>query len=304
LYEGYWQANQVQNGATSPEQWREARRRQYDAPWLTPSPAEPFLKASADEAASFERAVISGVRFRVGTSHLYPPKIPDLIGVADRRYLDATGLVRHRSIGDLMRYAALVDGLESLADFNGFRPFGPLPSPTTRTRMSDEALYALALYVYSLQPPENPNRPSDLSRRGEQVFRREGCATCHEPPLYTSNQLTPAIGVDVTEERRSTDAVLARTVGTDPRLALRSRKGTGFYRVPSLKGVWYRGPFEHNGSVATLEDWFDPARLSPEFTPTGFRGGNVEHRAVPGHEFGLRLTKDDKQALIAFLKTL
>jgi hypothetical protein len=72
----------------------------------------------------------------------------------------------------------------------------------------------------------------------------------------------------------------------------------------ALKGVWYRGPFEHNGSVATLEDWFDPARLSPEFTPTGFRGGNVEHRAVPGHEFGLRLTADDKQALIAFLKTL
>ena len=46
-----------------------------------------------------------------------------------------------------MRYAALVDGLESLADFNGFRPFGVLPSSSTRTRMSDEALYALALYV-------------------------------------------------------------------------------------------------------------------------------------------------------------
>ena len=64
---------------------------------------EPFLKATADEAAAFERAVIAGVRFRIGTSHLYPPKIPDLIGVADRRYLDATASVRHRSIGDLMR---------------------------------------------------------------------------------------------------------------------------------------------------------------------------------------------------------
>jgi hypothetical protein len=304
LYEGYWHAAQVQEGATTPEQWRDARRRQYDAPWLSPSPVEPFLKATAAEAAAFERAVIGGVRFRVGTSHLYPPKIPGLIGVADRRYLDATGLVRHRSIGDLMRYAALVDGLESLADFNGFRPFGPLPSPSARTRMSDEALYALALYVYSLQPPANPNRPSDTSRRGEQVFRREGCAACHVPPLYTSNQLTPAIGVEVTAEMRSTDAVLARSVGTDPRLTLRSRKGTGFYRVPSLKGVWYRGPFEHNGSVATLEDWFDPARLSSGFTPTGFRGGGVEHRAVPGHEFGLRLSAEDKLALIAFLKTL
>ena len=170
--------------------------------------------------------------------------------------------------------------------------------------MSDEALYALALYVYSLQPPANPNRPSDSSRLGQQVFRREGCAACHVPPLYTSNQLTPAIGVEVTAAIRSTDAVLARSVGTDPRLTLQSRKGTGFYRVPSLKGVWYRGPFEHNGSVATLEDWFDPARLTSGYSPTGFRGGGVEHRAVPGHEFGLRLSADDKTALISFLKTL
>ena len=92
LDQGDWQAALVQRGATSLEQWRYARRRQDDAPWLSPSPAEPFLKATADEAAAFERAVIAGVRFRIGTSHLYPPKIPDLIGVADRRYLDATGL--------------------------------------------------------------------------------------------------------------------------------------------------------------------------------------------------------------------
>ena len=36
---------------------------------------------------------------------------------------------------------------------------------------------------------------------------------------------------------------------------------TGYYKVPSLKGLWYRGPLEHNGSVATLEDWFDPRSL-------------------------------------------
>jgi len=36
-----------------------------------------------------------------------------------------------------------------------------------------------------------------------------------------------------------------------------TRKGTGYYKVPSLRGLWYRGPYEHDGSVATLEDWFD-----------------------------------------------
>jgi hypothetical protein len=94
------------------------------------------------------------------------------------------------------------------------------------------------------------------------------------------------------------------SVGTDPTLALKSRRGTGYYKVPSLKGVWYRGPFEHNGSVMTLEDWFDPKRLSDDYAPTGFKGHDVKTRAVKGHEFGLKLSDRDKTALIAFLKTL
>jgi hypothetical protein len=46
--------------------------------------------------------------------------------------------------------------------------------------------------------------------------------------------------------------------------------------VASLRGVWYRGPFEHNGSVATLEDWFDPKRLRDDYVPTGFREFGVK----------------------------
>ncbi len=74
--------------------------------------------------------------------------------------------------------------------------------------------------------------------------------------------------------------------------------------MPSLKSVWYRGPFEHSGSVATLEDWFDPRRLRDDYVPTGFAGYKVRQRAVPGHEFALALSPNDKRALIAFLKTL
>ena len=71
-----------------------------------------------------------------------------------------------------------------------------------------------------------------------------------------------------------------------------------------MKGVWYRGPFEHNGSVATLEDWFDAERLRDDYVPTGFKGIGSRTRAVKGHEFGLQLSAEDKRALIAFLKTL
>jgi hypothetical protein len=98
--------------------------------------------------------------------------------------------------------------------------------------------------------------------------------------------------------------ILPIRVGTDPRSAMQAMRGTGYYKVPSLKGVWYRGPFEHNGSVATLEDWFDPRRLRDDYVPTGFKGYGVKTRAVKGHQFGLNLSSADKQALIGFLKTL
>ena len=94
------------------------------------------------------------------------------------------------------------------------------------------------------------------------------------------------------------------TVGTDAGLALKTRRGTGYYKVPSLKGVWYRGMFPHDGSCATLEDWFDPRRLRDDYVPTGFKGSGIKTRAVKGHVFGLGLSTEDKHALIVFLKTL
>ena len=167
-----------------------------------------------------------------------------------------------------------------------------------------QAIYALAQFIYSLRPPRNPNGTDVQTRRGQEVFTREGCSSCHTPPLYTNNRLTPVTGFQPPAEAYERVDIMARSVGTDPDLALRTRRGTGYYKVPSLKGVWYRGPFEHSGSVATLEDWFDPLRLRDDYVPTGFKGSGVTTRAVKGHEFGLRLSPTDKAALIAFLKTL
>jgi hypothetical protein len=127
---------------------------------------------------------------------------------------------------------------------------------------------------------------------------------CHTPPLYTNNKLTPAEGFQIPPEHLNIYDILRISVGTDSTLALRTRRGTGYYKVPSLKGLWYRNMFPHDGSCATLEDWFDAARLRDDYVPTGFKGYGVERRAVPGHEFGLRLSAEDKRALIAFLRTL
>lgn len=91
---------------------------------------------------------------------------------------------------------------------------------------------------------------------------------------------------------------------TDPRLALATREGTGYYKVPSLRGVCYRGPFGHDGTEATLSDWFDPRRLRDDHTPTAFREAGTPHHTVKGHSFGLDLPEADRKALIAFLNTL
>jgi hypothetical protein len=254
-------------------------------------------------------AIPSGVFARAGSSPFYPPAVPDLIGVRDRKYLDRTGATIHRTPADLMRYASMAQGIEFLSSFGGFIPsgletFSKLPPPETQERFSDDQLYALALYLYSLKPPANPNHFDATAAAGKKVFQSAGCAACHPAPVYTNNKLLPVGGFQVPPDHRTKFDIVDIPIGTDPRLTLQTRRGTGYYKVPSLRGLWYRGPFEHNGSVATLEDWFDERRLRDDYKPTGFAGAGVTTRAVPGHEFGLKLAPDEKKALIAFLRTL
>jgi hypothetical protein len=279
--------------------------RNFGVPWIQPDPLPPAN--SVENTVGRLQAAIPGVSLREGTNPNFPAQIPDLIGVKERHYLDHTGLVQHRSIADLMRYAALNQGAQLLAKYGDFIPAGrnfhDLPDPSTQSRYSDEQLYALALYLYSLKPPPNPNKFDSLAERGKRVFEREG-AGCHTPPLYTNNRLTPVEGFRIPDEHRNKYDILPNVIGTDPNSAMKTRRGTGYYKVPSLKGVWYRGPFEHNGSVATLEDWFDLRRLRDDYVPTGFKPFGVASQAVQGHEFGLELSPEDKHALLAFLRTL
>jgi hypothetical protein len=286
---------------------RQALLRLFGAPWIQPDPTEPLASRTIADFATHLRTIPPGVNPRQGTSAFSPPQIPDLFGIKDRLYFDHTGLQQHRSIGDLMRYAAINNFIEEIADFGGFRPMtssSKLPEPEQLSRSGDYELYALALYLYSLKPPPNPNQPDALSRKGEILFQHEGCVRCHTSPLYTNNMLTPARGFEVPEAHHRAYRILDVVVGTDPFLALKTRRGTGYYKVPSLKGLWRRGPFEHNGSVATLEDWFEPRRLRKDYVPTAYRGYGAATRAVQGHEYGLDLPDEDRKALIAFLRTL
>jgi hypothetical protein len=275
----------------------------YGAPWTKDPAGEQLKTISEAEFAGYVAANLrGGAVARWNGSILYPAKVPDLIGIKDRRYIDHTATHQHRGIGDLMRYAALVTVAEP-TEFGGHRVLAP-ETARFKTRLSDEALYALALYVYSLKPPKNPNPFDARAATGEEIFRREGCVSCHTPPLYTSNKLTLAQGFTPPPDAPASLDVLRISVGTDPGLALRTRKGTGYYKVPSLKGVWYRGHYLHDGAAASLEEMFDPARLTDTHVPGGWLAPGRTTQAIRGHEFGLRLPPVEREQLIAFLRTL
>ena len=156
----------------------------FAMPWMHPDPIDRLKPLSADQIRTLLASVPAGVAARHRGSLFEPIQVPNLIGVKDRHYLDRTGLQQQRSIVDLMRYAALNQGADSLSSFAGFIPadipdFKTLPEPTDPVavggRYSDEQLYALALYIYSLKPPPNPNKFDAAAARGEKIFAREGC---------------------------------------------------------------------------------------------------------------------------------
>jgi hypothetical protein len=145
------------------EDARTLERVLYSAPAREPKLETQLGKMSVEDIASVHEAIPPGVIARHRSSPSYPVQVPDLIGVKDRCYLDRSGLQVHRSLVDLMRYDALNQGGDDLARFGDFIPMGllfdgKLPDPNTQTRYSDEQLYALALYLYSLKPPRNPNK--------------------------------------------------------------------------------------------------------------------------------------------------
>ncbi len=149
-----------------------------------------------------------------------------------------------------------------------------------------EIMEALMAFLISIEAPPNPHPMGELATRGAAVFQSQRCVRCHAPPYYTSGAVIPW-----------------EVIRTDPdRIENGYPKG---YRVPSLLRVDLSRFLLHDGSLTSLEQLFDPTRRSPSFEPPGIPAGRRKRGAgVQGHEFGLRLSPEDRAALIAFLRTL
>jgi hypothetical protein len=276
--------------------------RMWTVPWAPDERIESRRNAAKGDLQQLA-AGDPGVFNRPHGSPFYGTKIPDLQILRYSRYLDATGTHRLRGPEDAARYAAFITGADPM-DFGSHRILTDAQR-RVRFRYADEVLYAIGIYLMSLEPPKNPNpAAADVLARGEQVFRREGCVNCHVPPNYTSGKLTLAQEWKPPADHPNRDDIATVSVGTDPGLALKTRKGTGVYKIPSLRGVWYRPRLLHDASVTSLEEMFDAARLSPDYEPKGWNPPGVTRRAVPGHTFGLSLNAEDRSALLAFVRSL
>jgi cytochrome c553 len=194
------------------------------------------------------------------TEGFEPVRIPDLRAVRLLTYLQADADVAQIDL------EALAIRLETLI----------ITSSNETVRPPRIVALALAAYVWSLADSFSP---ADTTSNGAAVFAAT-CAGCHAPPAFTG------------------DPVPLDEVGTDPTIGVSAIRGTGSYRVPSLRGVGQRALLLHDGSLPSLDAMFDPSRLDATFT------GGVRPGAVPGHVFGLDLDARDRADLIAYLETL
>jgi hypothetical protein len=222
------------------------------------------IDAAPDDARAAAFLVWGSGRLDVTTTAgTEPVRIPDLRPVRDLTYLQHTASVAQRD------FATLAVRIETQL----------IERSAETHRPPREIALALATYVWSLADGLTPRAPRTNAETWGQTIFGARCMSCHVPPSYTGPPVPLAV------------------VGTDPTIGLSLDRGTGTYRVPSLRGVADRPLLLHDASVSSLDEMFDPARVTPAYS--GRLGA-----PIAGHPFGLDLSDTDRAALLAFLRTL
>ena len=198
-----------------------------------------------------------------------PVAIPDLWQLRDHDALTQAATLRHRSLGDDAPLALAIRQETQILHAN-----------RERTRPPRELAWALAMYLYSLEPPpREPTADDPALARGRNIFDRD-CTGCHS------------------DRDGAGPPIPAADIATDPALALGTSRGTGLYRPAPLTAVAMAAPYLHHGVVPTLEDLFDPARLRDDYTRGAHGPG-----PIAGHTPGTELPSEARADLIAYLRT-
>jgi mono/diheme cytochrome c family protein len=182
----------------------------------------------------------------------------------------------------------------------------------------------------TIKPPRYPFAiEQTVAKRGAAHFAAQ-CASCHggdetDKRLYSAAE----VGTDprraelfTAEQAGRFNKFLAELEAADYQPAKEEGlRSTGKYWAATLAGVWARSPYLHNGSVRTMQELLTPSaqraktfhRGSHDFDANqmGYTDGGVyvfdtasQGNSNSGHEYGMKLTTEQKRELLEYLKTL
>jgi hypothetical protein len=182
----------------------------------------------------------------------------------------------------------------------------------------------------SIRPPKYPfTIDQAAAKRGAAQFESK-CAACHSGPESDKRLYSVAeVGTDphraelfTEKQAEGFNKFLAEleAVGYEPPKELGVRS-TGKYFAASLGGVWARSPYLHNGSVRTMQELLmAPAQRAKTFkrgsqeydaSQMGYTDAGIyvfdttsEGNANSGHDYGTKLSAEQKRELMEYLKTL
>ncbi len=157
---------------------------------------------------------------------------------------------------------------------------------------ADDLARALAAYVRTIQAGAsaydryvwgNPDALSPDARAGLELFRGRGnCTACHAGPNFTD------------EEFHNTGVFWGQKPYDPGRFMVTDMpEDIGKFKTPTLREITRTAPYMHDGSIATLEDVVD------FYTDGGRPNPYLDRELRP-----LRLTDDEKTAVVAFLRAL
>jgi len=221
------------------------------------------------------------------------------------------------AIGDGMTYQGFAGAkptLDAIIDF--IRLQKPPPSPFSVARNTDD-----------------PYRVDETEvKQGKALYERY-CADCHEPGGQRFRKVISATELGTDRHRIDMWTEAAKDRYTNYREGGYNWGFHAFHKINGyianeLTGLWLRGPYLHNGSVPTLRDLLSPPSDRPQKFYRGYDlvdpvgDGFVSQAGTPaerfgtlydtnspgngnnGHLYGTDLSDQDKQRLLAFLKTL
>ena len=181
-----------------------------------------------------------------------------------------------------------------------------------------------------IRAPRYPFRiDKESAKRGASLFAAN-CNSCHDGP--ESDQRLYSVSEVGTDPHRAEMFSQKLADGFNKFLAELETEGyqppkevgvrsTGKYFAATLNGVWARSPYLHNGSVRTMKELLtEPTQRAKTFrrgsrvfdeTEMGYTDAGVylfntatTGNSNSGHDYGTKLSLDEKRDLIEYLKTL